>query len=99
MYIQTSGDILTIVKAFAVLWLALFSGWFIYYLAMTAREGYLIIRGMRERISKVDAIIDSVQEKIEHSTSYLLLIGEGMKKLVEVAKSFNSDNSKNKRKK
>lgn len=93
MYIQSSGDILTIVKAFAILWLALFLGWFIYYLAMTIREGYLIMRGMRERINKVDAIIDSVKEKIEHSASYLLLIGEGVKKLVEVAKQYSGGSS------
>lgn len=86
------------VKAFAILWIALFTGWFIYYLAMTAREGYLMMRGMRERISKVDAIIDSVKEKIEHSTSYLLLIGEGIKKLVEVAKEYSGEGGKKKKK-
>jgi hypothetical protein len=98
MFIQSSGDILTLVKAFAILWIALFTGWFIYYLAMTAREGYLMMRGMRERISKVDAIIDSVKEKIEHSTSYLLLIGEGIKKLVEVAKEYSGEGGKKKKK-
>lgn len=86
------------VKAFAILWIALFTGWFIYYLAMTAREGYLMMRGMRERISKVDAIIDSVKEKIEHSTSYLLLIGEGIKKLVEVAREYSGEGGKKKKK-
>jgi hypothetical protein len=98
MFIQSSGDILTLVKAFAILWIALLTGWFIYYLAMTAREGYLMMRGMRERISKVDAIIDSVKEKIEHSTSYLLLIGEGIKKLVEVAKEYSGESGKKKKK-
>ena len=96
--IQTSDDILTLVKAFAILWIVAFSGWFIYYLAMTMREVYLMFRGMRERINKVDAIIDSVKEKIEHSTSYLLLIGEGMKKLVEVAKEFSGGKPKRKKK-
>ncbi len=90
---------MTLVKAFAILWVVSFSGWFIYYLAMTMREVYLMFRGMRERISKVDAIIDSVKEKIEHSTSYLLLIGEGVKKLVEVAREYTGDGKKKKKKK
>lgn len=89
LFIQTSEDILTIVKAFAILWIAICTGWLIYYFAMTAREGYLIMRGMRERINRVDAIIDSIKEKIEHSTSYLLLIGEGIKKLVEIAREYS----------
>lgn len=96
--IQSTQDILYIAKAFAILWVALFTGWFIYYLAMTAREGYLMMRGMRERISKVDAIIDSVKEKIEHSASYLLLIGEGMKKLVELVGSYTHSERHKKRK-
>lgn len=89
---------MTIVKAFAILWIAICTGWLIYYFAMTAREGYLIMHGMRERINKVDAIIDSLKEKIEHSTSYLLLIGEGIKKLVDIAKEFSGGSLKKKRK-
>lgn len=99
MYIQSSGDILTIVKSFAILWVAIFTGWLIYYMAMTVREGYLIMRGMRERINKIDQIIDSVKEKIEHSASYLLLIGEGVKKIVEIAKKYSGDSAKHHKKK
>ena len=99
LFIQTSEDILTLVKAFAILWIVAFSGWFIYYMAMTMREVYYMFRGMRERINKVDAIIDSVKEKIEHSTSYLLLIGEGVKKLVEVAREYSGGAKPKKKKK
>ena len=37
-------------------------------------------------INTIDDIIKTLKEKIEHSTSYLLLISEGVKKLVEVVK-------------
>lgn len=89
--IQSTGDILTIVKSFAILWVAIFAGWFIFYLAMMAREGYLVMRGMRERLAKIDALIDSIKEKVEHSASYLLLIGEGIKKLLEFAQGRHSE--------
>jgi hypothetical protein len=86
--IQSTQDILVISKAFAVLWLAVFAGWLIYYLAMTVREAYLITKGMRQRLSKIDALLDSLKDKVDHSTSYLLLIGEGIKKLVEMASDY-----------
>lgn len=39
----------------------------------------------------------ALKEKIEHSVSYLTLIGEGMKKLVEViGNKINNKESKNK---
>ena len=42
--------------------------------------------------------IKSLKDKIEHSTSYLMLIGEGVKKLVEVARDY-AGKTKPKRKK
>jgi len=53
-------------------------------------------REMHERINKVDDLIVAFKDKIEHSTSYLLLIGEGVKKLVEMARSYSKKNSKKK---
>lgn len=97
--IQNSKDLLFVVLAFCVLWLTIFLAWFIYYLAMIFRQFYLGTKEMRERLHKVDSAITAFKEKIEHSASYLLLIGEGIKKLVEVAKDYGakSDNKNKKR--
>lgn len=43
-----------------------------------------MVKEMRERINKIDEAVKAFKEKVEHSTSYLMLIGEGVKKLVEV---------------
>lgn len=86
--IQNSKDLLFVVLAFCVLWLTIFLAWFIYYLAMIFRQIFLGTKEMRERIKKVDTAIIAFKEKIEHSSSYLLLIGEGIKKLVEIAKEY-----------
>lgn len=86
--IQNSHDLLNIVLAFCFLWLTIFIAWFIYYLVMIMRQAFLVTKEMRARINKVDEVLGALKEKIEHSASYLLLIGEAMKKLVEIAKDY-----------
>ncbi|MBI4812472.1 hypothetical protein HY798_03480 [Candidatus Falkowbacteria bacterium] len=95
--IQSSKDLLYIVLAFCILWLTIFTAWLIYYLAMLIRQVFLATKEMRERIKKVDEIMKALKEKIEHSASYLLLIGEGVKKLVEIAKNYSNKGRKEKK--
>ena len=83
---ENSKDLLNIAIAAAIVGLAAFSCWAVYYLARILGQVFKIIKEMRERIHKVDDLIKTLKNKIEHSTSYLLLIGEGIKKLVEVIK-------------
>lgn len=82
--IQNSHDILNLTLAFCALLLSVLIGWFIYYMVMTVREMFKAVHGVNEKIEKAGAVIDSLKDKIEHSASYLLLIGEGVKKLVEM---------------
>jgi CHASE3 domain sensor protein len=85
---ETSKDFLNIAIGSAVFLLAVFASWAIYYLARILQQGFRIIKEMRDRLHKFDELIKAVKEKIEHSTSYLLLIGEGVKKLVEIGKKY-----------
>jgi predicted PurR-regulated permease PerM len=85
-YIQNSQDILNIVKAISIFGISLFLIWFIYYLAMMMREIFKIIKETRENFKKIGDTIDSLKQKIENSASYLSLIVEGIKKIVEMAK-------------
>ncbi len=96
---ETSQDLLNIFKAVAILGVAIFACWAIYYFTMILRQGFKIIKEMRQRIHKIDEVIKTFKEKIEHSTSYLLLIGEGVKKLVEVIKERTDGKSESKSKK
>jgi CHASE3 domain sensor protein len=82
--IQNSQDLLYVVIAFCGLLFTVFSVWLIYYLAMIMRQAYKVVKETREKINKVDEILKALKEKIEHSASYLVLISEGVKKLVEV---------------
>lgn len=86
--LETSKDILNIAIAASVLSLAGFSSWAVYYLARILQQGFKAAKEMRDRVNKLDELIKTIKEKVEHSTSYLLLIGEGVKKLVELGKSY-----------
>jgi len=97
--VDTSKDLLFVVISFCILGLTVFIVWFIFYLAMMMRQFYQIIKETRLRLHKVDEVIKALKEKIEHSASYLLLIGEGVKKLVEVIKARGGKDEKKEKKK
>lgn len=82
--INESKDLLYVIISLSVLLLTVFSCWAIYYLARILQQSFQIIKEMRDRLHKVDEIMSSLKEKIDHSASYLMLIGEGVKKLVEI---------------
>ena len=83
---ETSQDLLNIVIAVSVLGLAFFICWAIYYVVMIFRQIFKVVREMRDRLHKMDDFLQSLKEKVEHSTSYLLLISEGVKKMSEILK-------------
>lgn len=90
---DTSQDILNLTKAVSIAALAGFTCWFIYYLARITQQIFRVVKEMRDRLHKIDELLKLVKEKIESSVSYLLLIGEGMKKLVEVISSKKNDDN------
>ena len=96
---ETSKDFLYIAFGVAVLGLTAFTCWAIYYFAMILRQSFKIVREMRDRLTKVDELMQTLKDKIEHSTSYLLLIGEGVKKLVEIVREHTSKDKEDSNKK
>ena len=92
--LETSKDYLNIAIAIAVIGFAFFTCWAIYYFARILQQFFKIAKEMRDRLAKIDELVKTLKEKIEHSTSYLLLIGEGVKKLVEVIREKTADRGK-----
>lgn len=92
--LETSKDVLNIVIAISIFGIAFFLCWGMYYINMSLRQIFKAVQEMRERISKVDALIDAIKSKIDHSASYLFLIGEGIKKLVNIAKKYAKQREK-----
>ncbi|MCD4761705.1 hypothetical protein K8R32_01980 [bacterium] len=93
---ETSKDFLNIAIGAAVVGLTAFACWAVYYFARILQQVFAIIKDMRSRLHKIDELIKTVKERLEHTTSYLLLISEGVKKLVDVIKE-RTDGSKQKK--
>ena len=85
--IHESKDLLYIAISVSVLLFTVFSCWAIYYLAKILQQMFRVIKETRDRLNKFDELVKMIKEKIEHSASYLPLIMEGVKKLVELMKS------------
>jgi len=81
---ENSQELYTVVKALSVFLLAVFTCFCLYYLGMILRQSFLITKEMRNRLKKIDEVATAFKEKIENSASYLLLISEGIKKIIEV---------------
>ncbi|MEA3398623.1 MAG: hypothetical protein U9R06_02675 [Patescibacteria group bacterium] len=94
---ETSKDFLNIAIGIGVIGIAVFACFAIYYFVRILGQIFKITKEMHERLHRIDEVIKAFKEKIEHSTSYLLLIGEGVKKLVEVIKD-RTDKDKKKEK-
>ena len=62
--IEDSKDILYIISAFAVLWVAIFLSWFLYYLGQTMRHINKIVEEAEEKTKAVFSAIDFIRDKI-----------------------------------
>ncbi len=97
--VENSQDFLNMAKAISIVGISIFLIWFIYYLVMMMKQFYKIVKEMRERLIKIDEAIEAFKDKIEHGASYLALLGEGIKKVVEVAREHGKKKPKKKSKK
>ena len=95
--INDSKDLLYIVISVSVLLFTIFSCWAIYYLARILQQMFKVIKENRDRLNKFDELVKMIKEKIEHSASYLPLIGEGVKKLVEIMRNRAEKKKRNKK--
>lgn len=97
--IENSQDLLNIVKAVSVFGLAVFVCWFLFYLTMMLRQVFMMTKDVSSIFRKTNEMLDALKIKIEHSASYLVLISEGVKKLVEYFAGGNAEKRKKKGKK
>lgn len=84
--LETSRDFLNIALGISIFTLLALLSWAVYYLVQILRQVFKIFKEARDKINKIDDLLETLKNKIEHSTSHIVLIAEGMKKLVEVIK-------------
>lgn len=98
--LETSKDLLYVIISFCVLWLTIFICWMIYYIAMLLKQVYDLVRSFKEKLEKVEALMDLAKEKLEKSSSHLALLAEGISQVVKyVIEKRNKKSSVKKSKK
>jgi len=95
-FINDSKDLLYVVISISVLLFTIFSCWALYYCARILQQMFRAVKEMHDRLGKLDELIKTLKEKIEHSASYLFLIGEGIKKMVEILRTRGEKKKKKK---
>jgi hypothetical protein len=87
---STSHDILLLTIAACVAAFTIFLCWGMFYLIAMTRNVFKIVKDFRRIFDKIEGVVDALKEKINSSASYLFIIGEGLKKIVEIAKVWHA---------
>lgn len=81
--LENSKDLLYIVLSFSVLWVTVFLCWLIYYLVSILRNANEMVEELRERFRGIEDAIRSIRDKMEHATSTLSFVSEGVIRLIQ----------------
>lgn len=79
----TSKDLFWIVLSFVILWIGVFAGWGLFYMAMMLRDVRQVTLSFRKKLDLVDSILETIKKKMEGTANYLPPLIEGASKLVE----------------
>lgn len=77
---------MNIVKAVSIGCISFFICWGLFYLVMSGRKLYLIVKEAGDIVNNLKETTRHIKEKVEFSASYFMLIGEGVKKILEMMK-------------
>ena len=83
MYLSTSKDILFIVLAFAVLWLAIFLSWTLYYLICILKDARDTVHGIKKAADAIESAADRVKDKMGAFANIASIGAEGVKIFME----------------
>jgi hypothetical protein len=82
----TSADILNIVLAVSIATLTVFLCIAIYYFIASAHLIYSIAKKVELGVTKVEATLDLVRNKLKNSTAYFMILGEVAKQAMKFVK-------------
>jgi uncharacterized protein YoxC len=77
MYFSSSKDVLFIVLAFAVLWLAIFLSWALYYLICILKDAKDTVHGVRRAANAIESAAGHFKGKFESLLNIVSVMGEG----------------------
>lgn len=85
---STSNDIMLLTISVCVAAFTFFVCWGLYYLVAGIRNVYGITKDFKNMFKKIEEVIDAIKSKIHESASYMLLFGEVLKKVMDVAHAY-----------
>jgi ascorbate-specific PTS system EIIC-type component UlaA len=89
--LETSLDLLYIVIAFCILWLTIFTCWWLFYIVMIIRRVYQIIKTIKEKLKLIDQLTQNAKNKLEHASMYIDLAAQGIGKIVGYIKNKKTE--------
>ncbi len=90
--LETSLDLLYIIIAFCVLWLTIFTSWWLFYVIMIMRRAYQITTSIKKKLKMLDDLTKSAKDKLENTALYINLAAEGISKIVGYFKNEKNNN-------
>lgn len=84
---ETSRDILNWVLAASAGVLVFFLCWSLYYFIAAAQRIFRLIKHVEQGVEKAENLIDLIKDKFSGSASYLMILGELLKRGVSLAKN------------
>ena len=104
--LETSKDFLFIAIAICVVIFTFFVSWAIYYVVMILKRSHLMIKeisdlitSFKDKLNKLEELLETIQEKVKHSASYLPLIMKGVTELIDFIKRRKQEKESKKTKK
>ncbi len=81
--LENSKDLLFIVLSFCALWVTVFLCWLIYYLVSILRNTNTMVEELRDRFRGIEETMRAIRDRIEHATSSMGFVSEGVIKLIQ----------------
>ncbi|MCC7357083.1 hypothetical protein IT408_01080 [Candidatus Uhrbacteria bacterium] len=77
MTLSNTQDLFFLVLSIATGWIAVFFCWALYEIAKLLHQGNQVVTETREKVTKLEATILNVKDRLESSMSYLGMIADG----------------------
>ncbi len=93
---QSSNDLLNVVLAFSVLWVAIFLSLALFYVILTLREWHKTIHELREKVQKTQRSFEALCDKLEKTAAFVPLAFESIKQIVKFVLEKREEKKKRK---
>jgi len=96
--IETTQDFLYLALAVAILAVAFFLCWALYFLVMTLKDARVVTHDIRRRVESLWEVIELLREKLQIGGAVFKLAAHGIKELAEYVRVFTEENGTPKKK-